>query len=400
MGLAAKQPYGQQMTDWQAITSEMSSTGFTGSTMVFGDSRAKGPSLSNWKAIGLAPARMAVGGLTAEQILWTIQHTDPAWTANVKEVFLSAGANNFKNVFASSDNIAAAAFQCVKAIHKLIPGAQVYYVEIFEGAVQQGDSEDSRQAEVNQAMKAHTERYFHYVELPPLDPFDSTVYKPDHFHLTSYGNGNVLMPAIQQVRGLVGRGSDTADAAEPLRLGEGEVTGHGGDGADAIYGNAIANRLLGAAGKDLLVAAAGDDLLEGGAGGDRLYGGEGRDRTEGGKGADLLVGGAGRDLLTGGHGADVFRFTALTDGGDLIRDFNPAEGDRVDLSWIDADVHRDGDQHFRFAEAFTGRAGQAVLTYDAARDRTLLQLDVDGDARADFVLHIDGHAGPDAGWVL
>jgi serralysin len=72
----------------------------------------------------------------------------------------------------------------------------------------------------------------------------------------------------------------------------------------------------------------------------------------------------------------------------------------VDLSWIDADVHRDGDQHFRFAEAFTGRAGQAVLTYDAARDRTLLQLDVDGDARADFVLHIDGHAGPDAGWVL
>ena len=78
------------------------------------------------------------------------------------------------------------------------------------------------------------------------------------------------------------------------------------------------------------------------AGDERLYGpempvfilgGSGNDRLEGGFGADILCGGDGDDLLIGNRGGDRF---IVGKGGLRTRlvDFNPEEGDQLDLSRV------------------------------------------------------------------
>jgi Ca2+-binding RTX toxin-like protein len=49
--------------------------------------------------------------------------------------------------------------------------------------------------------------------------------------------------------------------------------------------------------------------------------------------ANTLTGGAGNDILTGGGGADIFAYT-IGDGDDIITDFNPGQGDKVDLTGV------------------------------------------------------------------
>jgi hypothetical protein len=64
-----------------------------------------------------------------------------------------------------------------------------------------------------------------------------------------------------------------------------------------------------------------------------LLGGSGADRLEGGFGEDVLCGGAGEDDLTGNNGADRFVIDSHA-GLDRIRDFDPAEGDQIDLTRV------------------------------------------------------------------
>ena len=84
-----------------------------------------------------------------------------------------------------------------------------------------------------------------------------------------------------------------------------------------------------------IAAGEGDQVLEGTAEGDDLRGGPGADRLIGGEGPDLLVGGLGEDQLTGGPGADLFVWQrsdlALAESGDVIVDFDAAQGDRIGL---------------------------------------------------------------------
>lgn len=117
------------------------------------------------------------------------------------------------------------------------------------------------------------------------------------------------------------------------------------------------------------------------------------------------MGGAGADFLIGGAGADRFVFGAVGDSGaggrDRVGDFDRAGGDLIDLSRIDADVAAGGDQAFAFVTAFSGRAGQAVLSFDAGANTSTLRLDVNGDGAADFELLISGNAGDGSqGFVL
>jgi len=58
----------------------------------------------------------------------------------------------------------------------------------------------------------------------------------------------------------------------------------------------------------------------------RLLGWYGPDTLTGGKGDEILDGESGADILTGGAGADWF---VISEGDDVITDFNPAEGDRL-----------------------------------------------------------------------
>lgn len=175
----------------------------------------------------------------------------------------------------------------------------------------------------------------------------------------------------------------------------------GGPGDDTLRGRPGDDELNGGAGDDLLVGGAGDDLLDGGAGGDTLRGAKGDDLLIGGAGNDILVagrgddvpiGGPGGDRLQGGQGADVFRFLSVADSlpgsgqNDRILDFSFAEGDRIDLSAIDADgVGANGDTAFVWVGAFgtgaappfSGARGE-LLALQTAGGAWRILVDVDG----------------------
>jgi Ca2+-binding RTX toxin-like protein len=100
----------------------------------------------------------------------------------------------------------------------------------------------------------------------------------------------------------------------------------GGSGDDYVKGNRADNVLRGGDGDDTLLGKDGDDTLSGGAG---------RDKLAGGSGDDVLTGGSGKDKLKGDGGADVFVLARGFDK-DVVKDFDPGEGDRIDLRAIDA----------------------------------------------------------------
>ena len=95
-----------------------------------------------------------------------------------------------------------------------------------------------------------------------------------------------------------------------------------------IDGNAGKNFFVGGEGNDRLNGYDNDDILVGGVGSDTLIGGAGNDALNGGSGNDILIGGIGSDTFTGGSGADTF----VLDSFDSITDFNPQEGDTIQIS--------------------------------------------------------------------
>lgn len=161
-----------------------------------------------------------------------------------------------------------------------------------------------------------------------------------------------------------------------------------------ITGTAGSESLTGTLLDDLIYGLEGDDLIAGDAGNDELRGGYGNDSIFGGAGNDLLMGGSGRDLLTGGSGADLFRFAEGDFAGatlalaDVISDFNAAEGDRIDLSAIDA-VQGIGEDAFRFLgnAAFSGAGGELRTTI--LDGYLVLEGDTTRDGIADFAIRLD-----------
>jgi len=78
----------------------------------------------------------------------------------------------------------------------------------------------------------------------------------------------------------------------------------------------------------------GNDVIRGNPAANALFGWGGNDSLDGAGGADVLRGGTGVDTLTGGTGDDTFRFSALTECGDLITDFagNLGNNDRFQIT--------------------------------------------------------------------
>ncbi|MDP2085398.1 MAG: calcium-binding protein, partial [Gemmobacter sp.] len=231
----------------------------------------------------------------------------------------------------------------------------------------------------------------------------------------------------------------------------GNDTLFGGAGDDTLHGGAGHDQLFGGDGSDRLVLAAGDDLMDGGAGLDwvivgsataatvnlslttaqntgygvdtirnveNVQGNSGNDRLTGNAGANMLLGGAGADTLSGGAGADtlnggagrdvmfggvdsdrdVFVFRAVADSArgvsrDVIHDFVSGV-DVMDLSGIDANTARSGDQAFVFGG--TTPLANGVWTVASGAD-LIVSADVNGDRIADFEVLLVGVSSVVAG---
>jgi Ca2+-binding RTX toxin-like protein len=247
------------------------------------------------------------------------------------------------------------------------------------------------------------------------------------------------------------------DGADRIDGGDGDDTIDGGAGGDIMDGGAGADAMTGGAGNDIYyVDDAGDRTVEDAGGGtdvvraslswtlaanveqlelqgsanldgtgnelnNRLTGNSGdnvlsglggSDTILGGDGADTLIGGKGNDLMTGGAGADTFVvlaesvYSSKAPAGakleiDFVYDLKASEGDKLDLSAIDADLDTAGDQAFTLVRSFDKHAGQMTLVYSAASNQTVLSLDVDGDGKADYQMKITGDVHLDSGgWIL
>ena len=136
-----------------------------------------------------------------------------------------------------------------------------------------------------------------------------------------------------------------------------------------------------------------DNRITGNIGDDTLQGKSGADTLIGNDGNDTLVGDDGADILIGGHGADRFVYNFVSDSVagsmDRITDFSHADGDRIDVSLIDA-IDGGGDDDFTFigSTAFHNIAGE--LRAGTSGGNTLVQGDTNGDGIADFTLQLDG----------
>lgn len=168
-----------------------------------------------------------------------------------------------------------------------------------------------------------------------------------------------------------------------------DETFFGYDGNDTINTGSGKNQVRAGDGNDTVNGGADRDNIRGEDGNDTLNGGAGIDSLNGGAGNDVLDGGAGRDGLTGGMGADLFVFSAATDSlfsaRDFITDFNSLEGDRIDLSGVDA-IAGGADDAFTLVSSFSGVAGELTISYNAYG--AVVAGDTDGDGLADFGFNV------------
>jgi Ca2+-binding RTX toxin-like protein len=160
---------------------------------------------------------------------------------------------------------------------------------------------------------------------------------------------------------------------------------YGGEGSDRL--TAIIATDAEQVGHSSLYGGEGDDRLKVSGGTDNfLTGNQGNDTLLGSTGDDRFIGGQGNDYLKGYAGDDTFEFQSARNGErDRIADFTIGE-DVMNLSRIDANAFRNGNQAFIFDADGDGGTGRVwVEDYGT---RTVVHANT-GRAVLDLVL-LDG----------
>ena len=174
-----------------------------------------------------------------------------------------------------------------------------------------------------------------------------------------------------------------------------------GNGDDFIAGGGGNDTVDGGNDNDVLEGNAGSDYVDGGNGDDVVYA-SGRidtresvhshDVLEGGNGNDILVAGRGYDEMRGDLDADTFRYRSIADASgrvDHITDFDQLDGDRIDLSQIDANATTAANDAFVFRGTAASFTHPGEITYHVRGDTTYISLNTDSDARPEAVIALD-----------
>jgi Ca2+-binding RTX toxin-like protein len=155
-----------------------------------------------------------------------------------------------------------------------------------------------------------------------------------------------------------------------------------------ITGDAFADDLFGTANPDLIIGLEGDDFLEGfgdndllvgGAGFDEIEGGFGNDNIFGSNGNDELFGEAGDDTLVGGSGDDI-----LNGGGDRSGE------DDVLTGGLGADTFVVNDGSFFFGFDYDGPGHATIKDFDFAEGDKIQVLGSESDYSLDKTTNISG----------
>jgi serralysin len=132
-----------------------------------------------------------------------------------------------------------------------------------------------------------------------------------------------------------------------------------------------------------------------------IIGSNGANVLDGAAGADLLLGGFGGDTLTGGAHADRFVYALISDtrffpgAFDVILDFDPTEGDRIDVSQLDANELVAGVQDWTFIGTADFTAAGQVRVIIAGGD-TFLAFSTDTETDDEAAIRIIGLPAMDA----
>ena len=190
--------------------------------------------------------------------------------------------------------------------------------------------------------------------------------------------------------------------------GVGSIQGDGNDNDNVMRGNDGTNTLSGLQGDDTLVGGFGNDTLLGGLGDDTLRGERGADTLQGGAETDILIGGLNNDVFdfnTAGHSTRARRDTIRAgDGADAFEDAGAAQGDRIDVSGIDADTGSGGNDVFTFSgfgrrpsvarsndagsRSFAATRPQAAASSSRSPSRTAFGIFAGNYAASDFILEL------------
>ncbi len=262
----------------------------------------------------------------------------------------------------------------------------------------------------------------------------------------TYNLSWVIGTGTQRVERLVLTGRDAIDGigssaddkingnrAENYLFGSGgDDSLYGASGADTLSGGAGDDRMFGGSGNDLYYVGSADDFVSelanrgidtvyvdsvsytltanvenlvfinwgsrtgtGNSLDNRLLGSDKMtsETLLGKAGNDTLNGMLAKDTLTGGTGADVFEFTDASHSGvnftrrDVITDLSKSDGDKIDLSAIDANENIEEDQAFSFiGQSAFSAAGQLRIIQSGSS--AILEGDTDGDGTADFSIEL------------
>ncbi len=157
--------------------------------------------------------------------------------------------------------------------------------------------------------------------------------------------------------------------------------------------------VVGEAGGTDIVGTSASETIPGTDAGENIYGLAGRDTITAGAGDDHLIGGTGMDELWGEAGADTFVYSLVADSPwkdgkfDTIMDFSRADGDVIDLSGIDANATRGGNQAFRFVGKSADLSDKGQIDYWVEKGDTYVYGYTDNDKNPEFYLVIDGVTG-------